>query len=155
MFDDEIVLGLSQPECRGGPTRLNAVFTDPNGRETLRIVDNEWRVGVERFDVRTKGRVLTIRDGPEDEGIVLQMNLEARSELHIRKLRMQYRGFGIDGSDAGLAILAPGGARFVHQPSHDVIGEIGIWMMSTGEVLIAANRAGGAAICLGAPTTRG
>ncbi len=55
MFDAEVVFGISEPECRSAPRRLNAILTDPAGNEMLRIADNEWRVGVDRFDVRTSG----------------------------------------------------------------------------------------------------
>jgi hypothetical protein len=146
MYDEDVVFGFSQPECPDGPWRLNAVLTDRDGHEMLCIVDNEWRVGVDRFDVRTKGRVLTIRDGPRD--IVLQMNLEARSELRIHRLHMQYRGFDIDADDAGFTVLVPVGARFNHRHG-DILADIGIWMKSSGECLVAANQAGGAAIALG------
>jgi len=152
MYDEDIVFGFRQPECRDAPLRLNGVFTDPSGNETLRIVDNEWRVGVERFDVRTKGRVLTIRNGPENQGIVFQMNLEARSELHIRTLRMQYRGFDIDADDGGFRVGVAGRAPSLHLHG-GVLADIGIWMKSTGECLIAASRSGGAAICLGHDAT--
>jgi hypothetical protein len=147
MYDEHIIIGFLPPECRGGPLRLNAIFTDPNGHETLRILENEWRVGIDRFDVQTTQDVLTIRDGPRD--IVLQMSLKSHSELHIQKLHMRYRGFDIHASDDSFRLSAPENCCL--NLKGGVHAEIGIWMKSTGQVLVAASRYGGAAVCLGTP----
>jgi len=146
-FDEQVIIGFRPPERRGAPVRLNAVFTDPHGRETLRILDNEWRVRVDRFDVQTTQDVLTIRDGPGD--VVLQMSLRADSELHIHKLHMQYRGFDIHASEDGFTLSVPGNPCLHWRGEGH--GEIGIWMKSTGEVLVCTNRHGGAAVRLGDP----
>lgn len=93
MYDNQVVIGLSEPEEVGAPLRLNAVLTDDNENEVLRVVDNEWQVGVNRYDIRTNKDRLTVNDRPGD--IILEMSLAAGIKISIRRLRMQYRGFSI------------------------------------------------------------
>ncbi len=92
-FDDTSIVGFSPPEDPGGPLRLNAVLTDDAQKVVLRIVDNEWRVGSDQFDVEVTGRSLTIRDRPRK--IVLQLSLAAEQGLWIERLDMAYCGFKI------------------------------------------------------------
>jgi hypothetical protein len=145
MYDDRVVVGLSPPEDVGAPLRLNALLTDDNEAEVLRIVNNEWRVGISRYDIRTTGDRLTVNDAPGD--IVLEMSLSAGAEIRIRRLRMKYLGFSIIADERSFALSVPSGATFRH--AGDVVADIGIWMKSSGQALVAASVLGGAAVCIG------
>ncbi len=145
MFDDNVIFGLSRPEELRGPLRLNAVITDEGEAELLRIVDSEWQIGIERYDIRTAGDTLTVNDAPGD--IVLEMSLAAGAEIQIRRLRMKYRGFSIAADNSSFTLVAPDGATFKHVS--DVIADVGIWMKSTGHALIGAGANGGAAVRVG------
>jgi len=148
MYDNRVVIGLSEPEHVGSPLRLNAVLTDDNETELLRVVDNEWQVGINRYDIRTTQDRLTVNDAPG--GIVLEMSLAAGTEIRIRRLRMKYLGFSITADEDSFTLVVPSGGTFRHVG--DVVADIGIWMKSTGQALVAANALGGAAVCIGPPT---
>jgi len=75
------------------------------------------------------------------------MSLAAGDELRIQRLHMQYRGFQIVASDGAFALTVPSGGTFNH--NGDVVADIGLWLKSSGQALIAANSLGGAAVCLG------
>jgi len=145
MFDDETVIGFSSPEYPSGPVRLNAVLKDDRGNETLRVVNNEWRVGIERYDIQTTRDRLTIRESPNK--VILEMSLQARMELSIRKLQMTYDGFSVVADKNSFSLTTPSGSRFVHKG--EVRADVGIWMKSTGECLIAADVSGTAAVRIG------
>lgn len=145
MYDDRVVIGLSEPEVVGSPLQLNAVLTDDTENEVLRIVNNEWQVGINRYDIRTTNDRLTINDAPGE--IVLEMSLATAAEVHIRRLRMTYLGFSIIADEDSFSLTVPSGARFRHVGA--VVADIGIWMKSTGQALVAANAIGGAALCIG------
>lgn len=144
-FDDEVVVGLSQPELLNCPVQLNAILTDHNGDDLLRIINNEWQVGSTRYDVQTTKDRLKINDGPGD--IVLEMSLAAGDELRIQRLNMFYRGFHIVATEGSFGLTIPSGGTFNH--NGDVVADIGLWLKSSGQALVAANLSGGAAICLG------
>ena len=144
-YDDHVIMGFSEPEQVGAPLRLNAVFTDDNGNVVLLVVDNEWQVGINRYDIRTNKDRLTVRDSPGD--IIFEMSLAMGTEICIRRLRMKFLGFSIIADEGSFSLIVPSGGQFRHVG--DVVAEIGIWMKSTGEALIAANALGGAAVCIG------
>jgi hypothetical protein len=145
MYDDRVVVGFSKPEHVGAPLQLNAIFTDDNANEVLRVVDNEWQVGIDRYDIFTEKDRLTVKDAPGD--IVLEMSLAVGTEICIRRLRMKYLGFSIICDEDSFSLTTPSGARLGHRG--DVVADIGIWMKSTGEALMAANSSGGAAVRIG------
>jgi hypothetical protein len=145
MYDNRVVMGFSEPEHVGAPLRLNAVFTDENGNEVLRVVDNEWQVGINRYDIRTNKDILTVRDAPGD--IIFEMSLAAETEICIRRLRTNFLGFSIIADEGSFSLITPSGIQLNH--AGDVVADIGIWMKSTGEALLAANALGGAAVCMG------
>lgn len=144
-FDDDVVIGLSQPELADGPLQLNATFTDKSGDYLLRVINNEWHVGSTRYDIQTTRDRLKINDGPRD--IVLEMSLAAGVELCVERLNMFYRGFQIVASVNSFALTVPSGGTFNH--NGNVVADIGLWLKSSGQALVAANLNGGAAICIG------
>ena len=143
-YDDEVIMGFSPPECGGAPIRLHADLTDDEGGPILSIVDNEWRVGADNYDVFTKGKVLTVKN--KDAEDILKMELVGQTEIQIKKLQMNFRGFHIEADETWFSIRYQQGGTFRH--SGEVIGDIGIWMQSDGGALIAANKSGGAAVQL-------
>jgi hypothetical protein len=144
MYDDKVVIGLSKPECIDAPLQLNAIFTDDNENEILRIVNNEWQVGINRYDIRTTRDRLSVRDAPRT--IIFKMILAASQEIRIYRLRMKYRGFSIVADKDSFTLTLPSGGRL--NMNSNIFADIGIWMKSTGEALIAAGTHGGAAICM-------
>lgn len=145
MYENRVIIGLSKPEHVGAPLRLNAVLTDDNENEVLRVIDNEWQVGINRYDIRTNKDRLTVNDAPGD--IILEMSLAARTEICIRRLRMKFLGFSIIADEKSFSLTVPSGGQFRH--TGDVVADIGIWMKSSGRALVAANTFGCAAICIG------
>lgn len=144
-FDDDVVIGLSPSESHNGPLRLNATLTDQNGDELLRVINNEWHVGSTRYDIQTTKDRLKINDGPQN--IVLEMSLAAGVELCIERLLMFYRGFRIVASAGTFALTVPSGGTFNH--NGNVVADIGLWLKSSGQALVAANLSGGAGVCVG------
>jgi hypothetical protein len=144
-FDDDVVVGLSRPEDPDGPLQLNATLTDSNGHELLRVINNEWQVGTNRYDIQTTKDRLKINDSRRN--VVLEMSLDAGVELRIERLNMSYRGFRIVASEGSFELTVPSGGRLKQNGS--VYADIGIWMKSSGHALIAANLTGGAAVCIG------
>jgi hypothetical protein len=142
MYDDRVVVGFSAPERAGSPLRLNAVLTDDNGAEVLRVVDNEWQVGIERYDMRTSADRLTVNDAPGD--VILEMSLGAETEIRITRLRMRYLGFSINADEDSFSFTLPSGAQFKH--TGDVVADVGIWMKSSGGASVATNVGGASAI---------
>jgi hypothetical protein len=145
MYDNRVVIGFSKPEHVGAPLRLNAVLTDDIGNEVLRIVDNEWQVGINRYDIYTNKDKLTINDAPGD--IILEMSLATGTEICIRRLRMKFLGFSIIADEDSFSLTVPSGGQFRHVG--DVMADIGIWIKSTGEALVAVNSLGGAGLVIG------
>jgi hypothetical protein len=138
-------MGMSPPEAEGAPLRFNAVLMDTSGLELLRVIDNEWRAGCGRYDIRTTGDRLTIH---EAHGVLaLDMSLSAGKEILIRRLRMTIQGVTIFATEGCFELTLPTGGTFRHQG--DIVADVGIWIKPTGEVLVAATELGGAAIRLG------
>lgn len=145
MYDDRVVFGFSEPEQPGSPLQLNASLTDEAGAEVLRVVDNEWRAGVDRYDVVVKADTLTINAKRGE--IILEMSLAARREIQIRRLRMSYLGFSIVAEEDSFTFRVPGGGTFRH--TGNVTADIGIWMKSSGGALVGASQTGAAALAFG------
>jgi hypothetical protein len=60
------------PEVEGGPFNLNARFFDSAGKNTLNIVNNEWKANNENWDVEIEGGALTIRERAREIHLVLR-----------------------------------------------------------------------------------
>ena len=145
MYEDKVLLGFEPAEEVGSPIRLNAYLTDINGKELFSVSNNEWQASSDRYDVNVVAQTLTIR--AKSGYILLKISLGASESLRVDRLRMSYCGFNIEADDDAFQVRNPIGGTFRH--SGENRANIGVWMKSTGTALIAANRSGGAAICLG------
>lgn len=142
MYDDKLVFGFLPPEVNNGPIRLNANFTDSNGQEILKIIDNEWLIGHDCYDVQTTKSRMRIRDKLGKTS--LEITLSADKTIEVTKIDMYYKGFKIFANKEYFSLKVPQGATLKHKGSS--YADIGIWMKSDGHALIAANKNGGAAI---------
>ena len=144
MHDDQVVFGFSAPEQPGAPLQLNAILTDEQGSELLRIVNNEWQVGIGRYDISVTADTLKVNAKPGD--VILEMSLAGGREIWIRSLNMNYRGFSVLANEDSFKFQVPGGGTFSH--NGEILADVGIWMKSAG-ALVGVNSAGGAAMALG------
>lgn len=107
MHDEEMLIGFAPPEQEGGPLRLFARFTDDTGNDILQIVDNEWRAGIELFDVDTSYGVLLIRKNLGD--VALRM-INRDGQVTLDKLNLAYKGFNVSIENEKLVLTNPKGA---------------------------------------------
>jgi hypothetical protein len=107
MCDEEMLIGFAPPEQAGGPLRLFARVTDDEGNDILQIVDNEWRAGIEMFDVDTSYGVLLIRKNFGD--VVLRM-VDRDGQIELDRLNMAYKGFKVSIENEKLTLTNPKGA---------------------------------------------
>jgi len=145
MYEDKVLLGFEPPEEDGSPIRLTACLTDINGGEMFSVANNEWRASSGRYDVNVVAQALTIRQASGN--IMLRISLGASESLKVERLRMTYCGYSIEAEHDAFQVTNPMGGTFRH--SGENRADIGVWMKATGTALIAANREGGAAVCLG------
>lgn len=128
-FEDQVLLGFSEPEQVGSPIRLNARLTDSRGNPLLLIVANEWQANSRRFDVNVVGKQMTVRDAAGD--IMLEIKLAAHSVLEIDRLNMELHGFKIQvGSDEYFTIENPQGC--VVRQRGLISGDIGLLLKADG-----------------------
>jgi hypothetical protein len=145
MYEDKVLLGFEPPEQDGSPIRLTACLTDINGKEMFSVANNEWRADSDQYDVNVVGQSLTIRHASGN--IMLRISLGVSESLKVERLRMTYCGYSIEAEHDAFQVITPAGGTFRH--SGENRAEIGVWMKASGAALIAANREGGAAVCLG------
>jgi len=107
MFDEDMLIAFAPPEQEHGPLRLFARVTDDEGNDILQIVDNEWRTGIEAFDVDTSYGVLLIRKNFGD--LVLRM-VNRDGQMALDRLNMTYKGFNVSIENGTLALSNPNGA---------------------------------------------
>jgi len=106
MHDEEMLIAFAPPEQEGGPLRLFARVTDESGNDILQIVDNEWRAGIDEFDVDTSYGVLLIRRNIGD--VALRMiHRDGRTVLD--RLNLAYKGFKVSIENEKLTVTNPKG----------------------------------------------
>jgi hypothetical protein len=89
------VFTIQPPESDLGPFRLSGIFHDSAGKQSLQIIENEWRSFSSNWDVEAIGGVITIRDNPGH--ISLKMCVNIPGELIFERIDMQFRQFKIEG----------------------------------------------------------
>lgn len=99
----------------GGPVNVNAVFYNSKGAESLSIVDNEWIVTSDVWDVVVEGPLITVRS--EQGRIALELQAEAPSGLWIRRLDMQKDDLSIRVEQDSAIVITRGGGRTVWEDS--------------------------------------
>lgn len=144
LFDNEVLLAFLPPEEPGGPVRLHAKFADARG-PICEIRNNEWQVRAARWDARTTGKFLEVRNAFGE--IALRINLNAKRALEIARLRMHYQGFLIQIRDNWFSLQGPkGGTLNLRGRYH---ADVGVWLRSNGTAGIASGFSGGAVLALG------
>jgi hypothetical protein len=137
MCESEEIISFKPPESGNAPWRLSARILDRNQKELLKIVDNEWRVGVDKYDIETTNNMIEVREVKGE--IVLAMEVVKDQRLHITRLDMDCYGvrigadrngtFSVSGTNGG-KVTVNGGFR----------GDIGIHVKpSAGVVLLGAS----------------
>lgn len=102
------IFSIHPPEVDGAPFRINALLADREGKEILKIVDNEWVTTTENWDVEVVGRRITIRKALGD--IVLILRTEPPRNLIIERLEMEYLGSKITcRENQNLKVISPTG----------------------------------------------
>jgi hypothetical protein len=98
----EDILAIHPSEKDGSPVRIYGRFVDQDGKETLRIVDNEIISFTEHWDIETVGGKATIRRGPGN--IALQLGIVPRQHIAVEKLEMCYRKVRVSVDGEGIRI---------------------------------------------------
>lgn len=147
--EDTTLMGISPAEETRSPCRLNACLKGDDGSDLLSIINNEWRIGVESFDVTVVSNRLEVRRRPGD--IVLAMEYLSDQEVRIERLHMRHKGYEIICTEDCLTLRNPRGGALNMPGSKNnpyaVTAPIGIWFKG-GQLLVGANPQGGAAVAL-------
>ncbi|MCB1345342.1 MAG: SEC-C domain-containing protein [Rhodobacter sp.] len=101
------VLWIHPPEEAGGPVRIGAEIRNEHGELVFSIVDNEWRVQKESWDVEVIGKTTTIRNGPRE--IALVIRTEPPGDLYIDRMDMSIEGYRFWIDSGNLYIRRPDG----------------------------------------------
>jgi hypothetical protein len=132
-YGDRVLLGLAQPEEKGGPLRFTCELMDNRNMPMLRILNNELTIGVDQFDVKLEKKGLLIRQRLKN--ISLQMTTNRLDEVCITHLETTVAGGTISCNPAqGLSIQAPSGGQVSVRGA--IIGVIGVWITDAGLCLL-------------------
>lgn len=92
-IDGEDVFSIAPPLVSHGPFSVNASLYDKDGRQTIKIVSNEFQAEVSNWDVEITGPRVAVRSGPGNFDLVIRM--EPPHRLVIERLNMVYKNFSI------------------------------------------------------------
>lgn len=92
-IDGEDVFSIAQPVVPHGPFTVNASLYDQGGRQTVKIVSNEFQAEVSNWDVEITGPRVTVRSAPGKFDLVIRM--EPPHRLVIERLDMVYKNLSI------------------------------------------------------------
>jgi hypothetical protein len=107
----EEIFSVLPPENPGGPYRINALLTDPDGKPILKIIENEWRTSSENWDVELVGPRMTVRRNLGE--IIMILRSEPPHRLVVARLQMQHRGTTIQAQDGrDIIVRTAEGAEF-------------------------------------------
>jgi hypothetical protein len=98
---------VQQAEAAEAPFRLSANFFNSQGRPSLQVVENEWRVSEKNWDVEATGGRIIVRDAPRH--ISLRLVAGAADALIVEELDMFLAGIRFIGSPTELRVEYPGG----------------------------------------------
>jgi len=108
-FDDELLIGFAPPEAPDGPLRLSARLGDDRGICLIDICDNNWRVGVDHYDVEMTANVLVIRRRLGD--ISMRMAMHANGAIVLERIQMGYKGFLVSAINGACTVRLPNGGQ--------------------------------------------
>jgi hypothetical protein len=109
MFGEDL-LAIKPPEEAGAPVRVSARFYDEDEAATLAIVDNEVQVFVGNWDIETVARKTTIRRGPGE--FALELEIEPRRFIVINRLDMCYKKIRIAITKGAIEVGRDGDSPF-------------------------------------------
>lgn len=145
--DGESIFSIQKPECEGAPFRISALLTDRDGREILKIIDNEWITTTDSWDVEVVGPRITIRKSLGDISLVLRT--ESPHSLIIERLEMEHRGVKISCLENRHLRVTTRSGQELESTSMNITGSK-IGFKITGESLIIG--AGGGRVYIGSMT---
>jgi hypothetical protein len=88
----ENVLWIEPPEEIKGPFRFNAILRDAEENVILKIVSNEWQIGVDNWDVVTTYNSLKIWSHNRNVSIFVKFD---PPKIMFEKIKMVYKGVSI------------------------------------------------------------
>ncbi len=138
IFDDQ-VFSVSPPEEHGGPFRLSASIRDLDGNVIFKIVDNEWRVGTQNWDARTrKNRILIGSHRSRDEFI---LRSDPPGKLIVERISMRHRELTLVAKEGQPTVVGMPDGREIETQGIECDGfAIGIHVSQQG--LIVGDRGG-------------
>ncbi|MCL5279675.1 MAG: HNH endonuclease [Planctomycetes bacterium] len=117
------LFAVDRPEKSGAPFRISALFYDREGRETCRIVENEWHGFIANWDIECTGNQFEVHRAHGE--IAFRMRHVPPNELAVDRLDMFYRGFRV--------IIQPDGRTTTYLPDGQM------WFQWDGASLIGNN----------------
>lgn len=133
MYESDELISFKPPEASNAPWRLSARILDRNGKDLLKIVDNELCVGVHRYDIKTGNNMMEVREGRGD--VIFAMEVVRDKLLRITRLDMDCYGvrissdrngtFSVSGANCG-KVIVNGGFR----------GDIGIHVRPSAKIVL-------------------
>jgi hypothetical protein len=130
MYEKEELISFKPPDIPGAPWRFNAIVFDRNGRELMKVVDNEWKIGSDRYDIEVAGQHFIVRDKLRD--IILKMALEVDRLIHIQQLQMDCYGVNLKCDASSLCIKGKNGGTNCFKGS--ITGDIGIHILQSENI---------------------
>lgn len=133
----ESIFSIQKPECEGAPFRISALLADLDGREILKIVDNEWITTTNNWDVEVVGPRITIRKSLGNISLVLRT--EPPHSLIIERLEMEHQGVKISClEDRHIRVITRSGHEFESSSMNITGSKVGLkiigddWMIGGG-----------------------
>lgn len=134
-IDGKSVFGISPPEEDGGPFRLSARFTDPDGNVLLCITDNVWEANAANWDVEASGGRILFRDS--DGKAVIAIRAQNQS-LVFETLQFSAEGFVFKFHGSGFYVDTAYGEKYVFNGA-DLIGFASAILVEGPHLVIGAD----------------
>jgi hypothetical protein len=133
MYESDELISFKPPEASNAPWRLSARILDRNGKDLLKIVDNELCVGVHRYDIKTGNNMMEVREGRGD--VIFAMEVVRDKLLRITRLDMDCYGARI-GSDCNgtFCVSGPNGGKVI--VNGWIHGDIGIHVRPSAKLVL-------------------
>ncbi len=125
-IDGDAVLSVKPPTEPGHPFLINAFLCDKDGREILRIVDNEWRTPSSNWDTKINGSRLTIRGALRE--VLLVLKSEPPHRLIFETVNMKHKGIEIVCKNNRAIQVTTSTSRFVSKGMSAKDCKIGIYV---------------------------
>lgn len=104
------VLRFEGSEVANGPILMSASFFDQQGRPSLFIRRNEWRVHAGTWDVEAVGGKVTVRSG--SKLIALKLAFDPGEGVIVERIHMYCGGYFLDGDQGRLEITNKSGGKY-------------------------------------------